>query len=156
MLPMRNAVSENILAKATTALNQNYAVIWLDHSEARVIHFNSEKSEVEVVRPSHPPGRLHVTADIGLDSHGTADAEFYRNVAGACDEVDAVLLAGHSIAKMEFVKYLHRHSPQTFDRISDMVTLPRLPDHLLLAEGRRFFDKNDHRARHSSLYYCRA
>lgn len=146
MLPTRNEVSEKILAKTTTALNHNYAVVWLDYSEARVIRFNSEMSEVDVVRPAHPADRRRVTADCASDPHGIGDLEFYRNVAKACDEVDAVLLAGHSIAKMEFVKYLHSHSPQTFDRISDIETLTRLTDDLLLAEGRRFFDRTDHRA----------
>ena len=117
MLPSRNAVSENNLANATTALSQNYAVIWLDHSEARVIRFNSEMSEVDVVRPAHPADRRRVTADCASDPHGIGDLEFYRNVAKACDEVDAVLLAGHSIAKMELVKYLHSHSPQIFAKL---------------------------------------
>ena len=144
MLPTRNEVSEKILAETTTALNQTYAIVWLDYSEARVIRFNSEMSEVDVVRPAHPADRRRVTADCASDPHGIGDLEFYRNVAKACDEVDAVLLAGHSIAKMELVKYLHSHSPQIFDRISDIENLSRLTDDLLLAEGRRFFDKTDH------------
>ncbi len=144
MLPTRNEVSEKILAETTTALNQNYAVVWLDYSEARVIRFNTEMSEVEVVRPVHSADRGRVIADSASDPHGTGDLEFYCNVAKAFEEVDAVLLAGHSIAKTDFVKYLHSHSPQTFDRISDIETLTRLTDDLLLAEGRRFFDRTEH------------
>ena len=143
MLPARNAVSETMLAKPTIAFSQNYAVIWLDRAEARVIRFNSETSDVAVMRPARSSAHWRIAADGASDAAGAGDPEFYRDVAKACDEVDAVLLAGHSLAKTEFVKYLHWHSPQTFDRISGIETLARVPDRLLLAEGRRFFDRTE-------------
>jgi len=68
-----------------------------------------------------------------------AELDFHRDVAKACDEAEAVLLAGPSTAKSEFIEHLHQHSPQTFKRIKGIETLARITDHQSLAEGRRYF-----------------
>ena len=145
MMPTRNAVSENVSAKATIAFDQHYALVWLDRFEARIVHFNSEASHVEIVRPSHAPGGWRIAAESASGVCSAVDTEFYRDVVEACEAADALLLVGHSIAKTEFVKYLHLHSPHVFDRISGIETLARATDALLLAEGRRFFDMAEHR-----------
>jgi len=123
--------------------NHYHAVVWIDHREARIIHFNADASEEEVLRPAHPPRHLHAKVGSAAGTHVTEDPDFYRDIAKACDDTKAVLLAGPSTAKTEFVKYLHRHSPQTFERISGIETLARVTDHQLLAEGRRYFAKAD-------------
>ncbi len=116
-----------------------HAVLWLDHHEARVIHFNAEVSDEVVVRPAHPPRHLHIKSGCSSGTHVTAEPDFYRDVAKACDEAEAVLLTGPSTAKSEFIEHLHRHSPQTFKRIKGIETLARITDHQLLAEGRSYF-----------------
>lgn len=120
-----------------------HAVVWIDHHEARVIAFNADAADEEIVRPSHPPRHLRAKAGSAAGTHVTDDPEFYRDVCSSLDDAKAVLLAGPSTAKTEFVKYLHRNSPQTLDRISGIETLSRVTDRQLLAEGRRYFARAD-------------
>lgn len=116
-----------------------HCVIWLDHREARIIHFNAETSDERIVRPAHPPRHLHFKSGSPSGTHAAGAPAFYRVVAKACDEVMAVLLTGPSTAKKEFVRYLSEHSPQTSGRIWGVETLGDVTDPQLLAEGRRFF-----------------
>jgi stalled ribosome rescue protein Dom34 len=120
-----------------------HAVVWIDHHEARVIHFNADAANEDIVRPVHPPRHLHAKAGSASGTHVADDPEFYRDVGAAIDDAKGVLVAGPSSAKTEFVKYLHGHSPQMLERIWGIETLARVTDHQLLAEGRRYFAKAD-------------
>lgn len=120
-----------------------HAVIWIDHHEAKIIHFNADAAEEELVRPVHPPRHLHAKAGSPSGTHVTGEPEFYRDVAKSFDNAHAVLITGPSTAKTEFVKYLHEHEPQLVDRIGGIETLARVTDHQLIAEGRRYFGKAD-------------
>jgi hypothetical protein len=134
---VRRAIPEEDRAGRTES--QYHAVIWLDHHEARVIYFNIDSSSESVLSPADPPPQLHIKSGSASGTHVTDEPAFYLDVAKACDEAKAVLLVGPSTAKAEFVNYLHRHSPATFDLISAIETIERVTDHQLLAEGRRFF-----------------
>ena len=120
-----------------------HAVIWIDHHEARVIHFNADAAEEDFVRPVHPPRHLHAKAGSASGTHVGDEPEFYRDVTKTVANAKAVLVTGPSTAKTEFIKYLHQHSPQMLDRVWGIETLARVTDHQLVAEGRRYFAKTD-------------
>ena len=42
-----------------TGTTSYHAVDWLDHHEARVVHFGAEASDELIVRPVHPQRQLH-------------------------------------------------------------------------------------------------
>jgi hypothetical protein len=120
-----------------------HAVVWIDHHEARTIHFNPEAADEAVVRPAHPPRHLHAKAGSAAGTHVTDEPEFYADVAASLSDAKAILVTGPSTAKTEFIKYLHRHNPQMLDRIWGIETLARVTDHQLVAEARRYFVKAD-------------
>jgi stalled ribosome rescue protein Dom34 len=120
-----------------------HAVIWIDHHEAHVCHFNADQADEAVVHATHSPRHLHSKAGSVSGTHVTDEPEFYRDVAGAVADAHAILIAGPSSAKTEFVKYLHRHAPGTFDRIGGIETMALVTDNQLLAEARRYFSKAD-------------
>lgn len=120
-----------------------HAVVWIDHNEARVIHFNADAAEEDIVRTVHPPRHLHAKAGSPSGTHLAGEPQFYREVGEAIDSAEAILVAGPSAAKTEFVKYLHEHSPKMLGRVWGIETLARVTDHQLLAEGRRYFAKAD-------------
>jgi hypothetical protein len=120
-----------------------HAVVWIDHHEARTIHFNPNMADEEVIHPDHPPRHLHSRVGSASGTHVNDEPAFYADIAKALANAKAILVTGPSTAKTEFVKYLHRHSPQTLDRIWGIETLARVTDHQLVAEGRRYFAKAD-------------
>jgi len=116
-----------------------HAVVWIDHHEARVIHFNAEAMEEERVHPADPPKHLHVKAGSASGTHITDDPRFYRDVVDALADTHEILVTGPSTAKAEFLKYGRQHAPALIERIAGIETLDRVTDNQLLAEGRRFF-----------------
>lgn len=120
-----------------------HAVLWLDHHEARVIHFNADESDSERVRPADPPRHLHVKAGSASGTHITDEPEFYRDVAEALGDAHEILVTGPSTAKTEFVKYLDKHSLPTGRCIVSVETMDHLSDNQLLVEARKFFARAD-------------
>ncbi len=120
-----------------------HAVIWIDHHEARVLHFNADQADETVVHATHAPRHLHSKAGSVSGTHVRAEPEFYRDVAKAAADARELLIAGPSSAKAEFVKYLHKHEAGMVDRIIGIETLAHVTDNQLLAEARRFFSQAD-------------
>jgi hypothetical protein len=120
-----------------------HAVLWLDHHEARIIHFNTSDSESERVRPADPPRHLHVKAGSASGTHITDEPLFYSNVAAALGEAQEILVSGPSTAKTEFVKYLNRHAIPAARRVVGIETLDHLTDNQLLVAARKFFARAD-------------
>lgn len=126
------------------ALSGHYhAVVWIDHHEARILDFNADTADEQVVHPAHPPRHLHHTVGSASGTHLTGEPEFYRSVAAALADANEILVAGPSSAKTEFVKYLAKHVPALLERVRRIETLDNVTDGQLLAEARRFFGKED-------------
>ena len=120
-----------------------HAVVWLDHHEARIIHFNADAAEEAVVYPVDPPRHLHVKAGSASGTHITNEPAFYHDVIAALMGAREILVLGPSTAKVEFEKYLHNHTPQVAACVVAVETLARATDPQLLAEARKFFAKAD-------------
>ncbi len=81
----------------------NYAIVWIDQFEARVILFNAQASRVEKIR-SHPRNSdLHPRAD---PTHAADDPRYFPSVAYELTGVQAVLVAGREYEKMALAAYL--------------------------------------------------
>src|SRR5579862_6527810 len=90
-----------------TIVTEHYhAVIWIDHREARVFHFNAHAADEAVIHASHAPRHLHSKAGSTSGSHVTVEPEFFRDVAAAVGDAREILVVGPSTAKAEFVKYV--------------------------------------------------
>jgi hypothetical protein len=120
-----------------------HAVLWIDHHEARVIHFNADTADEARIRPTDPPRHLHVKAGSASGTHIADEPQFYRDVAAAIADAHEVLVTGPSTAKAEFLKHVHKHAPQMMERIAGIETLQNVSDNQLLAEARKFFEQAD-------------
>ena len=120
-----------------------HAVVWIDHHEALVIHFNADAAEERHLHPVDPPRHLHVKAGGAAGTHITDEPSFYRDVARELADAREILVTGPSTAKAEFLKHLHKHEPAMIERIVGIETLALVTDNQLLAEARHFFVKAD-------------
>ncbi|HXS41876.1 MAG TPA: hypothetical protein VN766_16930 [Stellaceae bacterium] len=120
-----------------------HAVVWIDHHEALVIHFNADAAEERHLHPVDPPRHLHVKAGGAAGTHITDEPSFYRDVARELADAREILVTGPSTAKAEFLKHLHKHAPAMIERIVGIETLARVTENQLLAEARHFFAKAD-------------
>lgn len=120
-----------------------HAVLWIDHHEARIIHFNPVEAESEHLRPKDPPRHLHFKAGSTTGTHVTDAPGFYDDVAQALGDAQEILVTGPSTAKTELVKHLQKHAAPVARRIVGVETLDHPTENQLLVEARHFFARAD-------------
>lgn len=121
----------------------NHAVIWIDHSEAHVIHFDSEASESEVVKTKSTHPHLHHKAGSTGSGHSRAAEDYLRSVAEAVADAGEILVVGPGSAKLELIRYVEKHLPKTAQKILGVETVDHPSDRQLLAYARKTFVRID-------------
>jgi len=122
-----------------------HAVVWIDHHEARVFHFDRTSAERLVIRPDHPTRHIHHKANSIGSGHAAEDQDFLHRVAESIADAAAILIAGPANAKTELVKHLHRHHPRLVEHLAGVETVDHPSDSQLVAHARDYFDW-DHQA----------
>jgi stalled ribosome rescue protein Dom34 len=120
-----------------------HAVIWIDHREARVFHFNPTEADKLVLHPDHPTRHIHHKADTIGSGHAAEDQNFLHAVAHAVADAGAVLIAGPGNAKTALVKHIEHHDPKLRKIIAGVETVDHPSDAQLVAHARRYFAVED-------------
>ncbi len=120
-----------------------HAVVWIDHHEARVFHFNPEDVETLVLRPHEPTRHIHHKANSIGSGHAAEDQDFLHAVTAAVADAKAVLITGPANAKTELVKHIHHHDPALMGRLAGIETVDHPTDASLIAHARHYFKAAD-------------
>jgi hypothetical protein len=120
-----------------------HAVVWIDHHEARVFHFNVSEMDRIVLHPDNPTRHIHHKANSIGSGHAAEDHAFLQHVADAIADAGAVLITGPANAKTEFVKHIESHVPGLKGKIAGVETVDHPSDKELVAHARKYF-KADH------------
>ena len=121
----------------------HHVALWLDHREAKIVHFNAnEAQEVTIHSPSHGQ-HLHSKAGSAAGTHHRTDDTYFHDVAQAIGMGKAVLLTGPADAKTEFMKYVERHLPDLAKRVDAVETSGKLTLGQLTAHARQHFKLAD-------------
>jgi hypothetical protein len=123
-----------------------HAVVWIDHHEARVFHFNDDEAQREQVHPKHPTRHIHHKANSVGSGHSAEDQNFFCAVVEAIGTAQAVLITGPASAKHELVKHIERHPSKLLARVAGVETVDHPTDGELLAYARQFFRAADRMA----------
>lgn len=121
----------------------HHAVVWIDHHEARVFHFNADESDASVVHAQHAKSHLHHKANSIGSGHVHEDQAFFHDVVAAIGAAGAVLITGPASAKHELEKHIQRHDPSLVPRIAAVETLDHPTDGALVDHARRYFRAAD-------------
>jgi stalled ribosome rescue protein Dom34 len=120
-----------------------HAIVWIDHHEARIFHFNVSDVDRLVIHPEDPTRHLHHKANSIGSGHAAEDQNFLERVAEAIADAGAVLITGPANAKLELVKHIERHEPALNRKIAGVETVDHPTDGELIAKARKYF-KADH------------
>jgi hypothetical protein len=120
-----------------------HAVVWIDHHEARVFHFNADEVETLVLHPDHPTRHIHHKSNAIGAGHAAEDEDFLHQVTGAIADAGAVLITGPANAKTALVKHIHRHDPKLIERLAGIETVDHPSDAALVAHARHYFKAED-------------
>ena len=123
----------------------SHAVVWIEHREARVFHFNRESADKLVIHPDKPTKHIHHKAMSIGSGHASEDQQFLHAVAEAIADAKAVLVTGPANAKTELVKHIEHHDPKLKSLIVGVESIDHPSDNELVAHARKYF-KWDHQA----------
>lgn len=99
-----------------------HALVWIDHQQAKIFHFDARDADQALVRSSHPHQHLHHKANSPDSGHAAIDKWFLRRVADALESAGAILISGPAGAKTELAAYLRQTRPEIAQRISGVQT----------------------------------
>jgi stalled ribosome rescue protein Dom34 len=109
-----------------------HAVIWINHHEARIFHFNTNES-AELVLPDNPTRHIHHKANTTGSGLAAVDQEYLHAVAESVADAGAVLIAGPGSAKTELAAHMHSHEPLLARAIIGVETVDHPSDAELVA-----------------------
>lgn len=124
-------------------MSHYHAIVWLDHSEAHVMHISPTDVEKSIVQPGKPHHKLH--SRLGTLGSGRTPEEqaYYHAVAEALKGAQEVLVVGPAQAKLQLIKHIHAHDPALVDKIVGVETVDHPTDGQLVAYGRKYFVAKD-------------
>jgi stalled ribosome rescue protein Dom34 len=120
-----------------------HAVVWLDHSEAHVMHFTAENVEKSVVHPTKPHAHLHAKSGSVGAGRQAEDKAYYHGVVEALKGSQEILVVGPAQAKLQLIKHIHAHDQGMADKIVGVETVDHPTDGQLVAYARKYFVARD-------------
>ncbi len=124
----------------------NHAVVWIDHHEAKIFHFNHDDVEKLILHPENPTVHIHHKGNTIGSGHEPEDQHYLHSVATAIKDAKSILITGPANAKTELVKHIHHHEPLMMKQIAAVETVDHPSDGKLVAFARSYF-KSDHQTK---------
>lgn len=116
-----------------------HAVVWLDHHEAHVIHFNPSESESEVIKTRSKHTQMHQKSGNVSGARTPTNPDFLHEVIQAVADAEEILIVGPGSAKLELVKHVAKHDHQLTEKIVAVETVDHPSDGQLLAYAKKYF-----------------
>jgi hypothetical protein len=119
-----------------------HAVVWIDHKQARILHFSADESDRTVVRPDH--AARDVSRGDKRTGHRLAeDHSYFEHVASAIADAGAILIVGPAGEKTQFSKYLSEKHRQIEAHVEGVETIDHPTDGELVDFARRYLKAAD-------------
>jgi len=119
------------------------SAVWIDHNEARIFHVAAGGVAESVVQaPAHHIHR-HPKGPTAEHNHPDDMSHFFADVAKALASAEKVLVVGPSTAKLQFLRYLHKHAPALEPRVVGVETADHPTDRQLIAHIKHHFGVPD-------------
>jgi len=119
-----------------------HAVVWIDHSRARILHFNADEADKAVVHPHHSV--RDVSHGEKRTGHRTPeDKAFFEAVANEIASAGSILIVGPGVEKTAFAKFLNEKHPKIRANVEGVESADHPTDGQLLDHARRFLKAED-------------
>jgi len=124
-------------------LSHYHALVWIDHSEAHVIHVSPDDVEKSVIHPKQPHHKLH--SRVGTIGSGRApeDQDYYHQVVQALAGATEILVVGPAQAKLQLIKHIQAHDPELMTKIVGVETVDHPTDGQLVSYALKYFRVKD-------------
>jgi hypothetical protein len=116
-----------------------HAVVWISHREARILDINPGKFDEVTVETAQHVHRRHPKGESGAKEHPDDATKFFRELSGALNGFDQILIVGPSTAKLELIRYAHKHDHPLEAKIVGVETVDHPTDGQLAAYAKDYF-----------------
>ncbi len=116
-----------------------HVIVWIDHHQARVFHFNATDEQRIVVHPEHPVKHIHHKANSSGSGHAAEDPHFFRDVVEAIGHPLKIFITGPSNEKTELMKYIENHAHALKSAITGVESSDYPTDGELVTHARKYF-----------------
>lgn len=116
-----------------------HAVIWIDHSQARIFHLGLTGSDEVTLHPQLATRHLHHKANTVGSGHAAPDKAFYGEVTKALTDAGEILIIGPASAKTELASHIRASSPDLAKRIVAVEAADHPSDAEIIAYAKRHF-----------------
>jgi stalled ribosome rescue protein Dom34 len=127
------------LLKDNTMPTHFHAVVWLDHTQAKVFHVGLTGDDEITLHPHLPMRHLHHKANTIGDGHAGPDAHFLEEIANALSDAGEILIIGPAGAKTELAKHLREKHPAIGKRIVAVEAADHPSDREIVDHAKRHF-----------------
>jgi stalled ribosome rescue protein Dom34 len=123
------------------AAQHYHAVVWIDHKQARVFHFNVEEADRTTIRD-------HIVRDLHAHEKRTGhrieeNKPFFEDVAKAIADSGAILIVGPAQEKDFFARFLAERHPAIRTHVEGVENADHPTDGELLDMARRYVKAAD-------------
>jgi stalled ribosome rescue protein Dom34 len=116
-----------------------HAVVWIDHSQARIFHLGLSGSDEVTLHPQLATRHLHHKANSVGSGHAAPDKTFYEEVTKAITDAGEILIIGPAGAKTELASHIRAHAPELAKRIAAVEAADHPSDNEIVAYAKRHF-----------------
>ena len=115
------------------------AIVWIDHSQAKVFHVGLSGQDEVDLHPHQPTRHLHHKANSIGSGHAGFDKEFFAQVLNAISDAGEILIIGPGSARVELAKYLREQHSGIGERIVAVEAADHPSDREIAAYARKHF-----------------
>jgi len=120
-----------------------HVAVWIDHKEARVLRVEPHPVDEVTIEPAHHIHNKHPRGPEEAKEHPEDAKRFFHEVAGSLEAAEEILVVGPSTAKLEFLKYVHKHDHALEPKIVGIETVDHPTDGQLVAYAKQYFKRRD-------------
>lgn len=120
-------------------MSHYHAVVWLDHSEAHVMHITASDVEKAVIHPSKPHHHLHAKRGNVGAGRQAEDKSYYHDITEALKGAQEILVVGPAQAKLQLIKHIHVHANDLTDKVVGVESVDHPSDAQVVAYARKYF-----------------
>jgi stalled ribosome rescue protein Dom34 len=118
--------------------------VWMDGNEAKVFHvLPGGFDESTVAAPNHHVHRHPKDQWARIHNHPDDEHRFFRALAKVLDGADHILIAGPSVAKLRFLRFLNDDDLAVASKVEGLETADHPSDAQFAAHVRAYFSRHD-------------
>lgn len=116
-----------------------HTVVWIDHKEARSFRIQPDVTTEATVHAPHLVHRHSGGSDHDKD-HPESTRRFFQEVAHSLADTDGIVVVGPASAKLEFIKYVHKHDHLMEPKLIGVETMDHPTDAQIVAYAKQYFN----------------